>query len=71
VRSFAARHRIKPGITGLAQARGFRSNALRNKRNAAISVQLDLDYIANWSLWLDLRIMVRTVTRAMSGPEVF
>jgi putative colanic acid biosynthesis UDP-glucose lipid carrier transferase len=71
VRGFAARHRIKPGITGLAQASGFRSNALRNKRNAAISVQLDMDYIANWSLWLDLRIMVRTVMRGMSGPEVF
>ncbi len=71
VKGFAARHRIKPGITGLAQASGFRSNALRNRRNAARSVQLDMDYMANWSLWLDLRIMVRTVTRGMSGPEVF
>jgi lipopolysaccharide/colanic/teichoic acid biosynthesis glycosyltransferase len=34
-------------------------------------VQLDMDYIANWSLWLDLRIMVRTVTVAMKGPDVF
>jgi putative colanic acid biosynthesis UDP-glucose lipid carrier transferase len=71
VQGFAARHRIRPGITGLAQASGFRSNALRNRKNAARSVQLDMDYIANWSLWLDLRIMVRTVTRGMSGPEVF
>jgi putative colanic acid biosynthesis UDP-glucose lipid carrier transferase len=71
VQGFAARHRVRPGITGLAQASGFRSNALRNRRNAARSVQLDMDYMANWSLWLDLRIMVRTVTRGMSGPEVF
>jgi putative colanic acid biosynthesis UDP-glucose lipid carrier transferase len=71
VQGFAARHRVKPGITGLAQASGFRSNALRNRQNAAKSVELDLDYMANWSLWLDLRIMVRTVTRGMSGPEVF
>jgi putative colanic acid biosynthesis UDP-glucose lipid carrier transferase len=71
VRGFAARHRIKPGITGLAQASGFRSNALRNKSNAAMSVQLDMDYIANWSLWLDLKIMVRTITHGLRGPEVF
>ncbi len=71
VRSFAARHRIKPGITGLAQANGLRSNALRSKENAEVSVQLDLQYIINWSLWLDLKIMVRTITLAMRGPEVF
>jgi exopolysaccharide biosynthesis polyprenyl glycosylphosphotransferase len=71
VRGFAARHRIKPGITGLAQASGFRSNALRSKSNAAMSVQLDMDYIANWSLWLDLKIMVRTITHGLRGPEVF
>jgi putative colanic acid biosynthesis UDP-glucose lipid carrier transferase len=71
VRSFAARHRIKPGITGLAQSSGFRSNALRDKSNAALSVNLDLRYIANWSVWLDLQIIVRTVLLAMSGPEVF
>ncbi len=70
-RSFAARHRMKPGITGLAQASGLRSNALRSRGNAVRSVQLDMDYIANWSLWLDLRIMVRTVTVAMKGPDVF
>ena len=71
VRGFAARHRIKPGITGLAQSSGFRSNALRSRLNATTSVQLDMDYIANWSLWLDLRIMFKTVTGAMSGPDVF
>ncbi len=71
VQSFVARHRMKPGITGLAQASGFRSNALRSRRNAELSVELDLDYIARWSLWLDLWIMVRTLTHGMSGPEVF
>ncbi len=71
VQNFAARHRLKPGITGLAQASGMRSNALRSMTNAERSVEMDMDYITNWSLWLDLKIMVRTVTRAMSGPEVF
>jgi putative colanic acid biosynthesis UDP-glucose lipid carrier transferase len=70
-RNFAARHRVKPGITGLAQANGFRSHALRNKDTASQSVKLDLEYIANWSVWLDIQLIIRTVLLAMSGPEVF
>jgi putative colanic acid biosynthesis UDP-glucose lipid carrier transferase len=71
IRNFAFRYRMKPGITGLAQASGLRSNALRSKDNARRSVELDIQYIMNWSLWLDLRIMVRTLLMAMTGPEVF
>ena len=71
VRNFAFRYRMKPGITGLAQASGLRSNALRSKDNARLSIEMDVRYIMNWSLWLDLRIMVRTVLMAMHGPDVF
>jgi putative colanic acid biosynthesis UDP-glucose lipid carrier transferase len=62
---------MKPGITGLAQANGLRSNALRSKDNARLSVEMDIHYIMNWSLWLDVRIMARTLLLAMTGPEVF
>jgi lipopolysaccharide/colanic/teichoic acid biosynthesis glycosyltransferase len=71
VRNFRARHRVKPGITGLAQSNGIRSNALRSKAGAIRSVQQDLHYIAYWSLIMDIQIIVRTVLLAMSGPEVF
>jgi exopolysaccharide biosynthesis polyprenyl glycosylphosphotransferase len=71
VRNFRARYRVKPGITGLAQSNGIRSNALRNKAGAIRSVQQDLHYIAYWSLIMDIQIIVRTVLLAMSGPEVF
>lgn len=71
VRNFAYRHRLKPGITGLAQVNGMRSHALRSLANAQRSIDLDLFYIAHWSLWLDIKIMFRTVFVAMTGHEVF
>lgn len=71
VRNYAYRHRLKPGITGLAQVNGMRSHALRSLENAQRSIDLDLYYIAHWSLWLDIKIMFRTVFVAMTGHEVF
>ena len=71
VRNYAYRYRLKPGITGLAQVNGMRSHALRSLENAQRSIDLDLYYIANWSLWLDIKIMFRTVFVAMTGHEVF
>jgi undecaprenyl-phosphate galactose phosphotransferase/putative colanic acid biosynthesis UDP-glucose lipid carrier transferase len=67
IEKYAFRHHVKPGITGLAQVRGFRGAtldpALMDKR-----VQLDLWYINNWSLWLDLRIMAGTLVE-LSSPR--
>lgn len=54
------RHNIRPGITGLAQVSGCRgSTALAS---AAVSrVDYDLEYIESWSLWLDVKIIFRTI----------
>jgi exopolysaccharide biosynthesis polyprenyl glycosylphosphotransferase len=54
------RHNIRPGITGLAQVSGCRgSTALAD---AAVSrVDYDLQYIEQWSLWLDIKIIIRTI----------
>lgn len=71
VRDYAARHRVKPGITGYAQAYGMRSYALREKANARKSVEMDLLYMRNWSVWLDMVIMVRTLVVGMAGRNVF
>lgn len=71
VENYGYRFRLKPGITGLAQANGLRSFALRSMDNARRSVDLDIEYISRWSLGLDLRIMVKTLVAAMSGPDVF
>jgi len=57
--AYLTRHRIKPGITGLAQVRGYRGETqdldLMIKR-----VRSDIEYINNWSLSLDLLILLRT-----------
>ncbi|MBP7243194.1 exopolysaccharide biosynthesis polyprenyl glycosylphosphotransferase [Amaricoccus sp.] len=67
VDGYAARHKVRPGVTGWAQIHGARGEiadpqALRRR------VELDLHYIENWSLWLDLRILALTPFR-LAGAE--
>jgi Undecaprenyl-phosphate glucose phosphotransferase len=56
---YAARHRVKPGITGLAQVSGFRGE-LTSLEKLRRRIDYDLDYIKHWSLWLDLQIITKT-----------
>jgi Undecaprenyl-phosphate glucose phosphotransferase len=53
--NYRIRHRVKSGITGLAQANGWRGNTSIQKR-----IENDLYYLENWSLWLDLKIIFMT-----------
>ncbi|WP_017133391.1 undecaprenyl-phosphate glucose phosphotransferase, partial [Pseudomonas agarici] len=59
IHAYMARHRIKPGITGLAQISGCRgeTDTLDKMQRR---VEMDLDYINNWSLWLDIKILIKT-----------
>jgi putative colanic acid biosysnthesis UDP-glucose lipid carrier transferase len=57
--NYDMRYNVKPGITGWAQVNGFRGETARLELMAR-RITFDLWYINNWSLWLDLRIMVRT-----------
>jgi exopolysaccharide biosynthesis polyprenyl glycosylphosphotransferase len=59
---YARRHNVKPGITGWAQINGFRGEIDTEKMRKR--VEHDLFYIDNWSIWLDLKIMFRTVFSA-------
>jgi lipopolysaccharide/colanic/teichoic acid biosynthesis glycosyltransferase len=59
VRGYAGRHRVKPGITGLAQVKGVRGE-IRTIERAKLRVELDTKYIENWSLWQDLWILAGT-----------
>ncbi len=70
VRRYAARHRIKPGITGWAQINGMRGG-IHSVAKAERGVELDLYYITNWSFQLDLRIIFRTILIGMAGRDVF
>ncbi|MEJ2612591.1 MAG: undecaprenyl-phosphate glucose phosphotransferase [Candidatus Thiodiazotropha sp.] len=58
--AYMARHRIKPGMTGLAQIRGYRGET-KELEQMEKRVKYDLEYINSWSLWLDLSILIRTV----------
>lgn len=58
--AYLARHRIKPGITGLAQVAGFRGET-KELHLMEERVKRDIEYINNWSLTLDLSILVRTL----------
>ncbi len=66
--SYHFRTFIKPGITGLAQVRGFRGEA-RTSESIAARLQSDLIYLENWSLSLELGIIVRTVWQMISPPS--
>ena len=59
IEAYLARHKIKPGITGLAQVRGFRGETTKVDQMAK-RVESDLEYINNWSIWLDMIIIIRT-----------
>ncbi|WP_417518347.1 undecaprenyl-phosphate glucose phosphotransferase [Minwuia sp.] len=57
---YLSRHKVKPGITGWAQIHGLRGETDTNEK-MEMRVQYDLYYIDNWSLWLDIRIILRTL----------
>jgi Undecaprenyl-phosphate glucose phosphotransferase len=59
VRAYMARHRLKPGITGLAQITGHRGET-ETVEKMQLRVAQDLNYINQWSLWLDIKILIKT-----------
>lgn len=70
VREYAARCRVKPGITGWGQINGMRGG-IHSIEKARAGVELDIHYIENWSLWFDLKIMLSTITTGLFGRDVF
>lgn len=65
---FMVRHFIKPGITGLAQTNGYRGE-VENDEDIVNRVKYDIFYLENWSLFLDLKIVLLTVLNAVKGEE--
>jgi exopolysaccharide biosynthesis polyprenyl glycosylphosphotransferase len=62
---YRLRHRVKPGITGLAQVRGQRGET-RTLSSLEQRLASDLEYIRSWSLWLDFLILLRTIPAVIS-----
>jgi putative colanic acid biosysnthesis UDP-glucose lipid carrier transferase len=57
---YMIRHKVRPGITGWAQVNGLRGETDTVDKMSA-RVKFDIDYLNQWSLWLDIKILVRTV----------
>lgn len=66
--NFIFRHHVKPGITGLAQTKGYRGE-VKNDSDIINRVKFDIFYIENWSLLLDLKIIFETVINIFKGEE--
>ncbi len=60
IKSYMVRHKVKPGITGWAQVNGLRGET-ETLEKMEKRIEYDLDYLRNWSLYLDLWIIFRTV----------
>lgn len=70
VAEYAFRHRVKPGITGLAQVKGHRG-AVNTAAALQSRIAYDLYYIDHWSLWLDLKILAMTSSACVFGKNAF
>jgi Undecaprenyl-phosphate glucose phosphotransferase len=70
VDGYFARHRVKPGVTGWAQINGWRGE-IDSDEKIKKRTEFDLFYIENWSLWLDLKIMLLTPIRLLTSGNAY
>ncbi|SFO33850.1 putative colanic acid biosysnthesis UDP-glucose lipid carrier transferase [Algoriphagus ornithinivorans] len=68
IERYNSRHKIRPGITGLAQVRGYRGE-IENPHQIRSRVKLDSFYINNWSFLLDMGIMIKTIHELLFNRE--
>lgn len=68
VDKYMLRHFVKPGITGLAQIRGYRGE-IEKDSDIQNRIKFDIFYVENWSFFLDLKIIVQTIINAFKGEE--
>jgi len=68
VDDYLKRHIVKPGITGLAQVSGYRGE-IKRKSDIKNRVRLDIFYIENWSFFLDIKIIIKTILNVFKGEE--
>lgn len=68
VEKYMARHLVKPGVTGLAQVKGYRGET-RDVRSMINRIKMDLFYIENWSFGLDIMIILWTIKAILKGDK--
>lgn len=67
---YMLRHKVKPGITGLAQINGFRGETETVDKMEG-RIRHDIEYIRHWSLWLDLKIILVTILKGFTGKNAY
>lgn len=70
IQGYMLRHKVKPGITGLAQVNGFRGETETMDKMVG-RIAYDLEYIRNWSVWLDIKILWWTAFRGFVGQQAY
>ena len=67
---YMLRHKMKPGITGWAQVNGWRGET-DTVEKMEMRIKYDLEYIRNWSIWMDFKIVIFTLIRGFVGKNVY
>jgi putative colanic acid biosynthesis UDP-glucose lipid carrier transferase len=70
IRGYMIRHKVKPGVTGLAQVNGWRGETETVEKMKA-RIDCDLAYLRNWSLFLDLRIILKTLVVVLQKQNAY
>lgn len=70
IQGYMLRHKVKPGITGWAQINGYRGETDTLEKMAG-RIQYDLDYIRNWSIWLDIKIIILTIFKGFTSSQAY
>ncbi len=64
--NYMLRHKMKAGITGWAQVNGWRGNTSLKKR-----IEYDIYYLTHWSIWFDIKIIIKTIFTGMIDPNAY
>jgi putative colanic acid biosynthesis UDP-glucose lipid carrier transferase len=70
VEGYMLRHKVKPGITGLAQVNGWRGET-DTPEKLEKRIEFDLRYIREWSIWLDIKILLQTPLEVIIGRNAY
>lgn len=70
IKGYMIRHKVRPGITGLAQVNGLRGET-RTLEQMEARVRYDLEYVRTWSVGLDVQILVKTIVRVLVDGKAY
>ena len=70
IHGYMLRHKVRPGITGLAQINGYRGETDTLEKMEG-RIKYDLEYIRNWSIWLDIKLILLTIYKGFVNKNAY